>query len=78
MNQTIKDAVPQGRIGESCVPVLDGDLGGYHGGGLAVAIIQDLEQISGLRGGERIPQPVIEDEQSMCVIESLVLPSKAR
>ena len=53
MDQTIEDPIAQSGIREASVPVFHRDLSGHQGGGSAVAIIEDLQQISGLRGGER-------------------------
>ena len=40
-----------------------GDLGNDHGGLATVAVVKDFEQVSGLGGGQRVSEPVIEDEQ---------------
>ena len=63
VNQAIQDGVCDGRIGEAGVPLGDGHLGGHQGRGSAVAIIQDFEQVLRLGTGQRISEPVIEDQE---------------
>ena len=63
VNEPVEDGVGQGRVGDAAVPVGDGDLGDNHGGGAAVAVVEDLQQIAGLRARQRVAQPVVEDEQ---------------
>ncbi len=38
-------------------------LGGHQRRGAVVSVVQDFEQILGLGPGQRIPEPVIEDQQ---------------
>ena len=63
MHQAIQDGVCDGGIGEAGVPLGDGDLSGHQRRGSAVAIIQDLEQVLRLGTGQRVSQPVIEDQE---------------
>jgi len=45
------------------VPLGDRDLGGHQRGGSALAIIHDIEQVLRLGMGQRISEPVIEDQE---------------
>ena len=45
------------------MPIGDGQLRHHHGGAAAVAVVNDLEQITSLHGTERIAEPVVEDEE---------------
>lgn len=63
MDQTIENGIGQGGIGEAGMPVLQRDLGGHQGRSPAVAVVDDLQQIPSLAGGQGIPQPVVEDEK---------------
>jgi hypothetical protein len=63
VHQAIQDGVCDGGIGEAGVPLGDGDLSGHQRRGSVVAIIQDLEQVLRLGAGQRITQPVIEDQE---------------
>ena len=63
MNQTIEDGVSDRRIGKASVPLGNGHLSGHQRRGSAVAIIQDLEQVLRLEPGQRISEPVVEDQE---------------
>jgi hypothetical protein len=45
------------------VPLIDGELAGNHGGAVAVAILEDLQEVVASRGIERLEAPVVEDEE---------------
>jgi hypothetical protein len=63
MHQAIQDGVGQGWIGDLGKPVGDRHLGGDDGRCLAVAIIQNFQDVLGVGGGELIAQPIIQNEQ---------------
>ena len=63
MDQAIQDGIAQSWIRDTGVPLCDWDLGDDHGGVAAVAVVKDFKQVSGLRAGKRVPQPIIEDEE---------------
>ena len=63
VDQTVQDGVPDGWIGQAGVPLCNGHSSGDHGGGSAVAIIQDLEQVLGLGAGQGIPRPIVEGQE---------------
>lgn len=56
VSEPVEDGVSQGRFGDAAVSVGDGDLGDNHGGGAAVAVVEDLQQIAGLGAGQRVAQ----------------------
>ena len=63
VDEAVEDGVGEGRVTEAGVPVIDGHLGGDQGSAVAVAVVEDLQDITGLGGGEGITEPVVEDEQ---------------
>ena len=63
VDEAVKDRIGEGGVGDAGVPVLDRDLGGDQGSAAAVTIVEDLEQVFGLGAGERVAEPVVEDEQ---------------
>ena len=63
MNQTIEDGIPDRWIGKAGVPLRDGHLRSHQRGGSVVAIIHDLEQVLRLEPGQRITEPVVEDQK---------------
>ena len=63
MDETIQDCIGKRGIWDAFVPAADRDLGGDEGGGAAIAVIDDFEQVFGLRAGEGVTQPIIQNEQ---------------
>ena len=63
MNQTIQDGISDRWVGKASVPLSNGHLSGHQCRRTAVAIIQDLEQVLRLGSGQRISEPVIEDQE---------------
>ena len=63
VNDTIEDRVAEGGIADNLVPASDWDLAGDQQGAAAVAVIDDLQQISALLGVEWLRSPVVDDEQ---------------
>jgi len=64
MNEAIQDGISDRGVGNTLMPVCDGELCHHHGGAAAVAIVHDLEQIARLHRSEWIAEPVVEDEQT--------------
>ena len=63
VDETVKNGVGDGGIGDDLVPVIDRDLAGDDGRAALMAVVDDLEEIATLVGGERSESPVVEDEQ---------------
>jgi hypothetical protein len=63
VNDAIQDRVAEGWVGNDIVPLRQGDLACDQERSLVVAIIDDLEKIATLIGGERLGSPIIDDEQ---------------
>ena len=62
MNEAIEDGVGQGWVADGLVPVLDRQLAGDDGGGAAVAVFEDFQQVTALGGGEDGEAPVVDDQ----------------
>ena len=45
------------------MPLIDGELAGDDGGAVAVAVLEDLQEVVAGRGVERLEAPVVEDEK---------------
>src|SRR6202171_4943175 len=63
MNQAVEDGVGVGGIADQRVPLIDGELAGDDGGAVAVAILEDLQEVVASCGIERLEAPVVEDEK---------------
>ena len=63
VNDAVQNRIAEGGIGNDVMPLRHGDLTCDQQGSLVVAIIDDLEQIAALVGGERFRSPVVEDEE---------------
>ena len=63
MDEAIQDRVGKSGVWNAFVPVADGDLSSDEGGRTAIAVIDDFEQVFGLRAGKGIAQPIIQNEQ---------------
>jgi hypothetical protein len=63
VNESVKNGVRQGWIGNSLVPLRHGDLGDDEGGLLVIAIIEQFQEVSGLGRRQRISEPVVENEE---------------
>lgn len=61
MNDAVQYRIAKGGIGNDVVPLRHGDLTCDQQGSLVVAIIDNLEQIAALVGGERFRSPVVEE-----------------
>ncbi len=63
VHQAVEDGVGDGGIANGLMPVLYGELAGHHGGPPSVPVLQDLQQVSALIGGQGRQSPVVEDQQ---------------
>ena len=63
VDEPIQDGVGECGVSHDRVPVLDGQLAGDEGGASAVAVFEDLEEITALGVGEWSEAEVIEDEE---------------
>ena len=61
--EPIEDGVGDGRIGDRLVPVIDRQLAGHDRRAAIVPIVDDLEEVAALLGGERGEAPIVEDQQ---------------
>ena len=55
--EAVEDGVAEGGVGDDLVPMIDGQLGGDERRSVAMAVIEQLEQIVALLGGE-LGQPL--------------------
>jgi hypothetical protein len=59
VNDAIQYRIAEGRVGNDVVPLCHGDLTCDQERSLVVAVVDDLEEIAPLIGGERLWSPVI-------------------
>jgi hypothetical protein len=62
MDSAVKDGIGEGEILNLRMPLVDGDLGGKETGGLAVVVIEEVEDFVGLIGRGVITKPHIEND----------------
>ena len=58
----VEDGVGQGWVAGGLMPVLDRQLAGDNCGGAAVAVFEDFQQVTALRGGEDGEAPIVDDQ----------------
>ena len=63
MDKSVEDSIGQGVIADDGIPLVDGQLAGYQGGGGPVTVVHDMHEVVALCGVEGLHAPVIEDEQ---------------
>ena len=63
VNDAVEYRVGDGRIADQVVPAVDRDLAGDDGGGAAVALLEDFEEVAALLRAKRLETPVVEDEE---------------
>ncbi|MGY3146424.1 hypothetical protein ACVWYQ_003423 [Bradyrhizobium sp. USDA 3397] len=63
MDQAVENGVGVGGVADQRVPLIDGKLAGDDGGAVAVAVLEDLQEVVAGRGVERLEAPVVEDEE---------------
>jgi len=62
VDHAVADGISHSRLDELLVPVLGRDLGGHHCGRLAIAVLQDLDQVPAFLVLERPDEEVIEHQ----------------
>jgi hypothetical protein len=60
VDQAIEQGVGNGRIADVLVPMPNRKLAGDHRGGAPMAVVDDLQQVAPLVGGERRDAPVVQ------------------
>jgi hypothetical protein len=63
VHQPVEDGIGDGGVAQHFVPAFDGELADDDGGGAAMAVLEDLEQIVPRLQAQRREAEVIEDEQ---------------
>ena len=63
VDETVENGVGDGGVGDDLVPVIDGHLAGDDGGTTLMPVVDDLEEIAALVGGQRCQSPIVEDEE---------------
>jgi hypothetical protein len=63
MDNAVEDGIREGGILNLRMPLVDGELGGKETRGAAVAVIEKVEDLAGLIGGQGIPEPFIENDE---------------
>jgi hypothetical protein len=62
MDQPVEHGIGDGGIADVRMPVVDRQLAGDDGGGAAMAVVDDLQQVASLLCGERGQTTIIEDQ----------------
>ena len=63
VDETVENGVGDGGVGDDLMPVIDRNLACDDGGATLMPVVDDLEEIAALVGGERSQSPVIKDEE---------------
>ena len=63
VDETVENGVSDGGVGDDLVPVINGHLAGDDGGTTLMPVVNDLEQVAALVGGQRCQSPIVEDEE---------------
>jgi len=63
MNQSVEDRIGEGGISDDFMPLLDRKLAGDQSGTAAMAILNNLQQVSSLLIGKGGKSPVIKDQE---------------
>lgn len=62
MANAIEYGVGQRWVADGLVPVFDGQLAGDDGGGAAMAVFEDFQEVTALRGSQDGEAPIIDDQ----------------
>ena len=62
VDETIEDCIGQGWVSDCFVPVLDRHLAGDNCGCATVAVFEDFQQVTALRGGQDGEAPIVDDQ----------------
>ena len=52
MDEPVEEGIGEGRVADDVMPGVDGQLAGDDGGGAAVSVLEDLEQVAAFVRGE--------------------------
>ena len=63
VDEAVEHGIGQGRGADHLVPAVDWHLAGDQHRSGVVAVLDDLEQVTGLLGRQRLRSPVVEDQQ---------------
>ena len=63
VNDAVQYGIAKGRIGDDVVPLRHGDLACDQERSFVIAVIDDLEEIAPLLGGERLWSPIVNDDE---------------
>ena len=63
VHEPIENCVGNGRIGDRLVPMIDRQLAGHNRRAAIVPILDNLEDVATLLGGERGEAPIVQDQQ---------------
>src|SRR5208283_1324618 len=63
MHDAVEDGIADRRITDQFVPARHRDLAGDQQRALLVAVIDDLQEVAPLLGGQRFRTPVVDDQQ---------------
>ena len=63
VEEAVEDGIGKGGVGEAGMPIVDWDLGCDQGGGTAIAVVKDLEQVLSLGARKGISEPVVQDKE---------------
>jgi hypothetical protein len=57
MHEAVEDGVCEGGVADGFVPPVDGELACHDGGGAAVAVLEDFQQVTRRSGAVRTANP---------------------
>ena len=63
MDETVENGVSYGGVSDDLVPLIDGHLAGDDGGTTLMSVVNDLEQVTALVGGQRCQSPIVDNEE---------------
>jgi len=63
VDDAVEDRIGESWVTDQVVPSVHGNLAGDQRGATAVAVLDDLQQVVALLGGEWLQSPIIEDQQ---------------
>src|SRR5271156_7051032 len=63
VDDAVHNGVADRRVGNEFVPALHGNLAGHQQRNLLVTVLDDLQHVAPLFGGQRLRTPVVDDQQ---------------
>ena len=61
VDEPVEDGIGEGGAADDVVPGVDGQLAGDDGGGAAVSVLEDLEQVAAFVRGEGGEAPIVQE-----------------